>query len=277
MKIISTIKELKTALNNKGEIGLVPTMGALHLGHKSLIEKSVSQNKITVVSVFVNPTQFGINEDFDKYPRTLESDADICKALGVDYIFAPSANEMYDDEKNTTLICPSYYDVDKLCGKSRVGHFDGVATVVGKLFNIVRPNRAYFGKKDAQQLFIIQKMVSNLNFDVEIIPCPIVREKDGLAMSSRNIYLSPEARIEALKISQTLFKIKEMFNQGINDLKTLTDAVFALLDSEKIEYFEIVQSNSFQIYENIDIIKPNSIALIALKIENVRLIDNIDL
>ncbi len=279
MKILSKIKEVREVLKAAApsKIGLVPTMGALHSGHLSLIEKCKIENDVTVVSIFVNPTQFGPNEDFDKYPRTLEKDTEICTNAGVDYIFAPSAAEMYDNMRNTTLICPSYDDVDKLCGKSRPGHFDGVATVVGKLFNIIKPNNAYFGKKDAQQLFIIKKMVRDLNFDVNIIPCPIVREKDGLALSSRNIYLGPEARIEALKISSALKKVCELFKAGVNDYNTLHDSVLAYLDPEKIEYFEIVDAENFVIYENIDIIKPNSIALIAAKIDGVRLIDNMDL
>lgn len=288
MKIISTIKEIRETLKaaapknigpscQTGSVGLIPTMGALHRGHLSLIEKSVNENDITVVSIFVNPTQFGANEDFDKYPRTLEADAEICEKAGVDYIFAPNASEMYGDTRNTTLICPPYNDVDKLCGKSRPGHFDGVATVVGKLFNIVKPDRAYFGKKDAQQLFIIKKMVRDLNFDLNIVPCPIVRETDGLALSSRNTYLTPESRKNALKISAALRKVHELFISGINDYNTLYDTVLAYLDAEEIEYFEIVGAEYFEIYENTDIIKPNSIALIAAKIDGVRLIDNVDL
>ena len=310
MKILSKIDEIKAALQSSGFfetdrfrdpspvnsdksfiapqgrlrenrstalIGLVPTMGALHAGHLSLIEKSVKENDITVVSIFVNPTQFGPNEDFDKYPRTLEADAEICEKAGVNYIFAPSVSEMYDDTRNTTLICPQYTDVDKLCGKSRPGHFDGVATVVAKLFNIVKPDNAYFGKKDAQQLFIIKKMVRDLNFDINIVPMPIVREADGLALSSRNAYLTSDARKEALKISLALKKVRELFKAGTNDYNTLQDTVLAYLDEEKIEYFEIADANSFDIYENTDIINPNSIALIAAKIDGVRLIDNMDL
>lgn len=279
--VVSTVKEIREVLRNKAKIGLVPTMGALHSGHKNLIERSVAQNEITVVSIFVNPTQFGVNEDFDKYPRTFNEDAKICEELGVDYIFAPAAGEMYSDAKSLTMICPSYNDVDKLCGRFRTGHFDGVATVVGKLFNIIKPTRAYFGKKDAQQLFIIKKMVSDLNFDIEIIECPTIREKDGLAISSRNTYLDEKSRETASNISRTLFKIKELFENGINDHKTLSDTALAMLsgfeDIQEIEYFEIVNANNFEIYENIDIIKQNSIALIAVKINGVRLIDNVDL
>ncbi|MBR1617482.1 pantoate--beta-alanine ligase, partial [bacterium] len=172
MKIIKTINELKNEIKNlKGTIGLVPTMGALHLGHKSLIDKSVLQNDNTVVSVFVNPIQFGKNEDLDKYPRTFEQDCELCEKAGVTIVFAPTPEVMYDDDKeNLTLICPPYDVVNKLCGKSRPGHFDGVCSVVAKLFNLTHATRAYFGQKDAQQLFIIQKMVKDLNFDLEIVP-----------------------------------------------------------------------------------------------------------
>ncbi len=279
MKILSKTQEIKESLKVAPhvKVGLVPTMGALHEGHISLIEKCRRENDITVVSIFVNPTQFGPNEDFDKYPRTLESDAKICEKVGVDYIFVPSASEMYCDIKNTTLICPPYNDVDKLCGKSRPGHFDGVATVVAKLFNIIKPDNVYFGKKDAQQLFIIKKMVRDLNFDVNIIPCPIVREADGLALSSRNVYLDAQGHKKALKISLALTKIKELFNSGVKNYNVLYDTVLAYFDSEELEYFEIVNADNFEIYENIDIIKRDSIALIAVKIDGVRLIDNMDL
>ena len=199
LKIIDNIAELKKEIALlEGSIGLVPTMGALHDGHKSLIDKSVGENKNTIVSIFVNPIQFGANEDLDKYPRQLQEDAKLCEKAGVSIIFAPKVSEMYGDDKNNlTLICPPYSAVDKLCGKSRVGHFDGVCSVVAKLFNLTKANKAYFGQKDAQQLFIIQKMVRDLNFDIEIIPCPIVREVDNLALSSRNQYLSENDRKDA--------------------------------------------------------------------------------
>lgn len=281
MKIISKISELRDILKAQKDktIGLVPTMGALHLGHESLIKKSTEQNDITVVSVFVNPTQFCAGEDFEKYPRTLESDALKCTRLNVDYIFAPNAEEMYStfNKEAMTSVCPSFFDVDKLCGKSRIGHFDGVATVVAKLFNIVSPTRAYFGRKDAQQLFIIKKMVRDLNFDIEIVECPIIREESGLAMSSRNSYLTDEDRKEAEKIIFALKKAREVFHNGINNILALSDVVCAILPQDSIEYFEIVNPETFEIYEKTDIIKPNSIALIAVRINSVRLIDNLDL
>ncbi len=281
MKIISKISELRSLLKAQKDktIGLVPTMGALHLGHESLIKKSTEENDITVVSIFVNPTQFCAGEDFEKYPRTLESDALKCSNLSVDYIFAPNAQEMYStfNKELMTSVCPSYFDVDKLCGKSRIGHFDGVATVVCKLFNIVSPTRAYFGRKDAQQLFIIKKMVRDLNFDIEIVECPIVREESGLAMSSRNSYLSDEDRKEAEKIIFALKKAREVFHNGINNILALSDVVCAILPQDSIEYFEIVNPETFEIYEKTDIIMPGSIALIAVRINGVRLIDNLDL
>ena len=170
MKIIDNIKELKEEIKKlSGSVGLVPTMGALHAGHLSLIKKSVEENDKTIVSIFVNPIQFCAGEDLDKYPRTLEKDAQLCENAGVDIIFAPKVSEMYGQDKNNlTLICPPYDAVDKLCGKSRQGHFDGVCSVVAKLFNLTKANRAYFGQKDAQQLFIIQKMVKDLDFDIHM-------------------------------------------------------------------------------------------------------------
>lgn len=300
MKIISNVEELRNELKSlqkeKGadvkadvKVGLVPTMGALHKGHLSLIEKCRSENEIAVVSIFVNPTQFGPNEDYDKYPRTLDADSKLCEKAGVDIIFAPSPRDIYDEyyftHKETTLICPPYDVVNKLCGKTRPGHFDGVCTIVGKLFNITKCDRAYFGKKDAQQLFIIKKMVRELNFDIEITGCPIVREEDGLAMSSRNTYLTEDARKKALNISRGLYKAKELHKKGVKEADTLTDTALAYMEGLDVEYAEIVSVDTF---EKIDIIEkdPNSkestaIMLVAAKVNSgnstVRLIDNIDL
>ncbi len=277
LKIIHKISELKDIVKSTNkEIGLVPTMGALHLGHASLIKKSVEQNGFTIVSVFVNPVQFGINEDFDKYPRTLEKDAKLCEELGADIVFAPSADEMYQDTKELTLVCPPYSAINKLCGKSRPGHFDGVATVVSKLFNISKCKRAYFGQKDAQQLFIIQKMVKDLNFDVEIIPCPIVRESDGLALSSRNSYLDKDARKEGLKLSKALNYAKELWQKGIKDKQILCDSALKILEGLDVDYVEIVNPETFEDFEEND---KKALMLIAAKIPptNTRLIDNMEL
>ena len=278
MKIIDNIKELKNEIKNlKGSIGLVPTMGALHNGHKSLIDKAVNENDNVVVSIFVNPIQFGINEDLDKYPRQLNLDCELCQNAGVKIVFAPKVSEMYDDDKNNlTLICPPYSAVDKLCAKSRPGHFDGVCSVVAKLFNLTKANRAYFGQKDAQQLFIIQKMVKDLNFDIEIIPCPIVREADNLALSSRNKYLTENDRKLALAISQSLFNAKKMFQEGIKQKRAIIDASLKLMEKLDVEYIEFVDKNTFEFQDEAN---ENTIILIAARVpeSNTRLIDNINL
>ena len=278
MKIIHKIEELKNILKDKKtlEIGLVPTMGALHEGHASLIKKSVEQNDYTVVSVFVNPVQFGINEDFDKYPRTLEKDAKLCENLGADIVFAPAVDEMYQDTKELTLVCPPYSAINKLCGKSSPGHFDGVATVVSKLFNITGCTKAYFGQKDAQQLFIIKKMVKDLNFNVEIIPCPIVRENDGLALSSRNSYLKEESREDALKLYKALKYAKELRQKGINDRQILCDSALKILEGTLVDYIEIVNPETFEDWQDE---KEPALMLIAAKIAptDTRLIDNMEI
>lgn len=278
LKIIHKIEELKNILKDKRtlEIGLVPTMGALHEGHASLIKKSVEQNDFTVVSVFVNPVQFGINEDFDKYPRTLEKDAKLCENLGADIVFAPAVDEMYQDTKELTLVCPPYSAINKLCGKSRPGHFDGVATVVSKLFNITGCTKAYFGQKDAQQLFIIKKMVKDLNFNVEIIPCPIVRENDGLALSSRNSYLKEESREDALKLYKALKYAKELRQKGINDRQILCDSALKILEGTLVDYIEIVNPKTFEDWQDE---KEPALMLIAAKIAptDTRLIDNMEI
>ncbi|HIQ88881.1 TPA: pantoate--beta-alanine ligase [Candidatus Galligastranaerophilus faecipullorum] len=278
MKIIHKIEELKNILKDKRtlEIGLVPTMGALHEGHASLIKKSVEQNDFTVVSVFVNPVQFGINEDFDKYPRTLEKDAKLCENLGADIVFAPAVDEMYQDTKELTLVCPPYSAINKLCGKSRPGHFDGVATVVSKLFNITGCTKAYFGQKDAQQLFIIKKMVKDLNFNVEIVPCPIVRENDGLALSSRNSYLKEESREDALKLYKALKYAKELRQKGINDRQILCDSALKILEGTLVDYIEIVNPETFEDWQDE---KEPALMLIAAKIAptDTRLIDNMEI
>ena len=236
--LVHTIEEVREKVKEwKKEgltVGLVPTMGALHNGHLSLIKKSVEKCDRTVVSVFVNPIQFCPGEDFEKYPRTLEADKKLAEDAGVDIVFAPSPAEMYGQgnimsSDFLTYVIPPFFYVNKLCGKSRVGHFDGVCTVVNKLFNIVQPDFAFFGEKDRQQLIILQKMVKDLNIPVTIIPCPIVRENDGLALSSRNKYLSETDRKEALVLSRILFNIKSCYNSGIKDVKALSETAFSFL------------------------------------------------
>ena len=261
-------------------VGLVPTMGALHKGHLSLIKKSVEKCNRTVISVFVNPIQFCPGEDFEKYPRTLDADTKLAEDAGVDIVFAPSAEEMYSKDHIMsndflTYVIPPFFYVNKLCGKSRVGHFDGVCTVVNKLFNIVQPDFAFFGEKDRQQLIIIKKMVKDLNIPLEIIPCPIVREDDGLAMSSRNKYLNPEQRKEALVLKDILFNIKSCYNSGVKDVKALTETAYAFLKScHELEYLEFRDKNDLEQKDTAD---KDTIVFIALKIGTVRLIDNISL
>lgn len=261
-------------------VGLVPTMGALHNGHKSLIETSVAKCDKTVVSVFVNPIQFCPGEDLDKYPRTLKEDEELCNKAGVDIIFAPSPKEMYGEghilsNDFLTYVIPPYFYTDKLCGKSRVGHFDGVCTVVNKLFNIVQPDFAFFGKKDMQQLIILKKMVKDLNIPIEIIPCPIVREDSGLALSSRNKYLSESGKKEALVLSKILLNIKTCYNKGINDAGALSETAYAFLnENHSLEYLEFRDKDTLEEKEKVD---DNTVVFIALRVENVRLIDNIEL
>ncbi len=261
-------------------VGLVPTMGALHKGHLSLIKKSVEKCDRTVISVFVNPIQFCPGEDFEKYPRTLDADAKLAEDAGVDIVLAPSAEEMYGKDHIMsndflTYVIPPFFYVNKLCGKSRVGHFDGVCTVVNKLFNIVQPDFAFFGEKDRQQLIIIKKMVKDLNIPLEIIPCPIVREDDGLAMSSRNKYLNPEQRKEALVLKDILFNIKSCYNSGIKDVKALTETAYGFLKPcHELEYLEFRDKNDLEQKDTAD---NDTIVFIAVKIGTVRLIDNISL
>jgi len=282
--LIHTIKEVREKIKQwKKEgysIGLVPTMGALHAGHKSLIDKSVSSCDKTVVSVFVNPIQFCAGEDLDKYPRTLEADTKLCDDAGVDIVFAPSPKEMYGEghimsNDFLTYVIPPYFYVDKLCGKSRVGHFDGVCTVVNKLFNIVQPDFGFFGEKDRQQLIIIKKMVKDLNIPIEIVPCPIVREDSGLALSSRNKYLSTEDKENALALSKILFNIKTCYKKGIKDCEALKETAYTYLNqNHDLEYLEFRDADTLEEKQTAD---DNTIVFIALKVASVRLIDNIKL
>lgn len=280
--LLNKIEEVKENIRDwKKEgltIGLVPTMGALHAGHLSLIKKAKATCDKVVVSVFVNPIQFGPSEDYDKYPRTLDADEKLCKENGVDIVFAPVPKEMYGDEGRLsndilTYVCPPFFYVNKLCGKTRVGHFDGVCTVVLKLFNIVQPDYAFFGQKDAQQVIIVKKMVRDLNVPVKIIQCPIVREESGLALSSRNKYLTEEGKKDALVLSKILNNIKACYKKGITDVAALKETSYAYL-SEKhdLEYLEFVDRENLEDKTAAD---DNTIVLIACRVENVRLIDNI--
>ena len=280
MTLVKTIKDVKLQVKewkNQGlSIGFVPTMGFLHEGHGSLIEKAKSENDKVIVSIFVNPTQFGPNEDLDKYPRNLEGDKTLVTSKGGDLIFAPEVNEIYPEEIYT-FVNTSVLD-NNLCGIKRPGHFRGVCTVVSKLFNIVNPHRAYFGKKDYQQLAIIKKMVKDLNFDVEIIGCDIIRSEKGLALSSRNSYLSDLEKEESLILSKTLKLIADKIATGEKNSKILID--FAIenihsVASTKVDYIKIVNNETMEDLETI-----NRDALIALAVfinDKVRLIDNLEI
>ncbi len=259
-------------------IGVVPTMGALHAGHASLIKKAVETCDKVIVSVFVNPIQFGPSEDFDKYPRTLEADVELAEGIGADLIFAPSADEMYGEGQrlsNDTLtyVAPPFFYVNKLCGKSRVGHFDGVCTVVMKLFNITQADYGFFGQKDAQQLIILRKMVNDLNVPIELIGCPIVREESGLALSSRNKYLNEKGKEDALALNKILNNIKMCYNKGVTDISALKETAFQFLnEAHELEYLEFVDKENLEDKEKAD---DNTLVLIACRVDGVRLIDNI--
>ena len=278
--VINEIAKLREVIKNYKKEGktvaIVPTMGCLHDGHKSLMKKAHSIADITVISVFVNPIQFCPGEDYDKYPRTLDADKVVAESAGVDIIFAPSVNEMYPNLNkfsDLTMVVPPYELTDIMCGKSRVGHFDGVETVVSKLFNIVQPDFACFGMKDIQQLFLIKKMVRDLNFPIEIVPCPLVREESGLALSSRNKYLSPEQKEIALSLSRALFAIRDAYKAGIKETKKLFDVGLTNLDKNvELEYLEFVDNDTFKPVESIT---KTTICALAARVGGVRLIDNI--
>lgn len=276
MEIAVKIKDVREMTENWKKqglsIGLVPTMGYLHAGHISLIEKAGKENDVVVVSIFVNPMQFGPNEDFETYPRDMAQDAESCKKAGADLIFAPEPKEMYPYPALT------HVDIDVLgdglCGARRPGHFRGVCTVVAKLFNIVTPDRAYFGEKDAQQLAIIKRMKQDLNFLTEIVACPIIRESDGLALSSRNIYLSPEERAAALVISKSLNLAKNRMQSGESDALKIKEIVMAEISREplaRIDYIEVVDALTLK---PAVLIKEPVLTAAAVYIGKTRLIDN---
>lgn len=276
MKVITTIDEVRDqvkAWRNNGEsIGLVPTMGYLHEGHQSLMASAKKDNQRVIVTIFVNPMQFGPKEDLASYPRDLERDKKACQQMGVDLIFCPSAYEMYDANFN------SYVNVngltDALCGKKRPGHFKGVCTVVTKLFNITQPDRAYFGQKDAQQLAVIQRMVQDFNIPIEIIGCPIVRESDGLAKSSRNSYLSDNERKAAVCLYQSIELANTMIAQGERSVATILSAMQLLIEQQslaKIDYIEFVDLSSLK---PVSQLTQDTLCALAVYIGKTRLIDN---
>ena len=280
--LIRTIAEMKdivkTWKNTGKKIGLVPTMGALHAGHASLIKKADELCNKVIVSVFVNPIQFSPTEDYDDYPRTLNEDMDMALSSGADIVFAPSVHEMYGNgnrlsNDTLTYVAPPFLYTDKLCGKTRVGHFDGVCTVVLKLFNITSADYAFFGQKDAQQFVIIKKMVKDLNVPIELMECPIVRDKNGLALSSRNKYLDEAGKNQALALNKILYNIKSCYNKGITDVEALRETAFQFLDNNhELEYLEFVDKETL---EDKHIVDNDTLVMIACRVNSVRLIDNI--
>ena len=276
MKVFRTVEEVRKYVNKKRKndktIALVPTMGYLHEGHESLVKRAAKENDIVVASVFVNPIQFGPNEDFESYPRDFERDCKVLEKAGAAAVFNPTAEEMYGE--NFTTYVNTTGVTENLCGKSRPVHFKGVCTVVLKLFNIVTPDRAYFGQKDAQQLSVIRRMVRDLNVPVEIVGCPIIREKDGLAKSSRNTYLSPEERKAALVLSQTINLAKQLIADGEKDADVLVAKMKENIEKEplaKIDYVKAV--NGLTMQQQKEIKAPMLIAM-AVYIGKTRLIDN---
>ena len=274
MEIVHTIKDLQaelSALRAQGKkVGLVPTMGALHAGHASLVKRCVAENDAAVVSVFVNPTQFGPTEDLEAYPRDFKRDSELCESLGADVIFHPEPEDMYHDPHAFVSIDTLS---DTLCGKTRPIHFKGVCTVVSKLFNIVTPDRAYFGQKDAQQLAIIRKMVQDLNFDIQIVGCPIIREEDGLAKSSRNTYLSEEERKAALCLSRAVKAGQNMICKGSKAEEVLTK-MREIIEAEplaKIDYVSMVDALDMQ---PVEVVEKDVLIAMAVYIGKTRLIDN---
>jgi pantoate--beta-alanine ligase len=276
MKIIESVKEMQhLALSARGAgntIALVPTMGYLHEGHASLMREGRRRGKILVASIFVNPTQFGAGEDFAAYPRDMERDSKIAAECGVDVIFAPTAAQMYPDGYQT------FVEVERLslplCGAGRPGHFRGVTTVVAKLFNIVQPHTALFGKKDYQQLAVIRRLVADLNIPVEIIGMPIVREADGLAMSSRNVYLSPAERSAALCLSRSISVARASFRRGERNTSILKDKVLAVIGAESCANVEYADFRDGDSLEEVSMAEDGTLLALAVRIGKTRLIDN---
>ncbi|MDR2018845.1 MAG: pantoate--beta-alanine ligase [Syntrophobacterales bacterium] len=278
MKIVKTVKEMQTladGLRKEKLIGFVPTMGYLHEGHLALVRKARELGDIVVVSIFVNPIQFGPTEDLSRYPRDFDRDAGLLIREKTDIIFFPEAHDIYPEGYSTYIEVKGLEDY--LCGKTRTGHFLGVATVVNKLFNIVKPHFAVFGQKDFQQLRIIEKMIRDLNMDITIVPHPTVREKDGLAMSSRNTYLSPEERARALRIYASIKRAEEMFREGERDVSVLREEVIRLLGSGDGVDIEYVSFSDADTLRELDKIESKALLAIACRVGKTRLIDNINL
>lgn len=277
MQIFTKISEIKAYLRkemvNGKSIGFVPTMGYLHDGHLSLIRRAAAENDIAVVSIFVNPTQFGPGEDFERYPRDLGRDARLAESVGAEVLFVPEVSEMYPEGYST------YVEVQgitaNLCGASRPGHFRGVTTVVTKLFNIVYPHRSYFGQKDAQQAIVIQRMVKDLDMDTEVTVCPIVREADGLAMSSRNVYLNSDERKQALVLSKSLAMAEELINRGERDAAKVKDAIEKMIQQKPLAEIDYVAVVDGETLKDVSVISNKVLIALAVKFGRTRLIDNI--
>jgi pantoate--beta-alanine ligase len=270
---ISEIRALRQKLN--GTVGFVPTMGYLHKGHLALVKQARIENSAVIVSIYVNPTQFGPREDFGAYPRDLNRDLELLREKGVDIVFVPSDDEMYPREFS------SWVDVEKVTGglegASRPGHFRGVATVVAKLFNIVQPTRAYFGQKDAQQVMVIKRMVADLNMGIEIVVVPTVRESDGLAMSSRNIYLSPGERQAATMLFKVLTLARQLWRSGEKDAEKIRRHMTSLIQKESLAQIDYVSIVDAETLEELNLIDRPALASLAVRIGKTRLIDNMPL
>lgn len=274
VKDIATVREAVAQAHARGEtVGLVPTMGALHEGHLSLVRRARQENGFLVVSVFVNPTQFGPHEDLETYPRNLERDLELCGQAGVDLVFAPTPEIMYPNPYSTWVEVEGL--TAGLCGRSRPGHFRGVCTVVAKLFNICQPDQAYFGEKDAQQLAVVQRMTRDLNFPIRIVSCPTVREADGLAMSSRNQRLSPQARAQAPVLYRALETGRRLVEAGerrVDVLKQAMAAVLAEAPLAELDYLEVVRAEDLA---SVDLVAGECLIAVAARFDDVRLIDNV--
>jgi pantoate--beta-alanine ligase len=277
MEVIATVKEMQRRseqLRQEGRaIAFVPTMGYLHEGHLALMREGKDRGDALIISIFVNPTQFGPEEDYERYPRDMQQDLKLAQKVGVDIVFTPSAHEMYPDGFQTYVEAERV--TQNLCGISRPGHFRGVTTVVAKLFNIVKPHLALFGQKDYQQLVTIKRMVEDLNMDIEVIGIPTVRERDGLAMSSRNTYLSPKKRKEAARLYRALRKGEDLFRQGEKNTASILTTVRGIIEEAKptaIDYIKICDAHTL---EDIEEIKGEAIIALAVQIGKTRLIDNL--
>lgn len=275
MRTVSSIQEVRSLLKQSRtkKIGFVPTMGYLHEGHVSLVDQAKKMCDVVVMSIFVNPLQFGPNEDLASYPRDVERDSQIAASHGVDILFFPSVEEMYPSGSKTLVAVRDI--TDSLCGASRPGHFDGVSTVVTKLFNIIQPDYAFFGMKDAQQVAVVTQMVQDLNIPTEVVPCPIVREADGLALSSRNVYLSLEERKQALVLSRSLMRAKEMVEMGERSEAALRAAIESTIQESPLAQIDYIEIRSYPALAPLTELRGNCLIALAVRFGRTRLIDNI--